>query len=73
MSIKRALLYGFTIAITLVFSTWFIGHLGVFIIIVITAFIAIAMSAIKERAAKQSTIKQTKRTGNDSADDILIK
>ncbi len=63
MSIKRALLYGFLIAITLVFSTWFIGHLWVFIILVVTAFIAIAMSAIKERAAKQSTIqKQEKKS-----------
>jgi hypothetical protein len=43
MSIKRALLYGFTIAIILVISTWFIGHLWVFIILVITAFIAIAV------------------------------
>ena len=63
MSIKRALLYGFTIAIILIFSTWFIGHLWVFIILVITAFIGIAMSAIKERAAKQSAIqKQAKKS-----------
>ena len=63
MSIKRALLYGFTIAIILIFSTWVIGHLWVFIIFVITAFIGIAMSAIKERAAKQSAIrKQAKKS-----------
>lgn len=52
MSIKRALLYGFTIAIILIIATWFIGHLWVFIILVISAFIGIAVSAIRKQAKK---------------------
>ncbi len=64
MSIKRVLLYGFSMAIILVFSTWLIGHLWVFIILVITAFITIAVSAINE-----PTIKQNNKTGSDNTDD----
>ena len=62
MSIKKALLYGFTIAIILIFATWFIGHLWVFIILVLTAFIAIV--AI--------TIRESKKSGNDSTDDEQV-
>ncbi len=68
MSIKRALLYGFTIAFILVISTLLIGHLWVFIILIITASIAIAVSAAKQSAIKETNMTQTKRTG---ADDIL--
>jgi hypothetical protein len=64
MSIKRVLLYGFSIAIILVFFTWLIGHLWVFIMLVITAFITIAVSTINE-----TTIKQNKKTGSDNTDD----
>jgi hypothetical protein len=59
MSIKRALLYGFTITIVLLFSTWFIGHLWVFIILVATALIGIAVS----------TVNEGKRTERDNTDD----
>jgi len=59
MSIKKALLYGFTIAIILVISTLFIGHLWVFIILVVTAFIGIAVS----------TIGQSKMADSDSTND----
>ncbi|MBL4880155.1 MAG: hypothetical protein JKX82_02405 [Oleispira sp.] len=62
MSIKRALLYGFTIAIVLFISTLLIGHLWVFIILVVSAFIGIAVS----------TISQSKRAGRDSTDDEQI-
>lgn len=62
MSIKSALLYGFTIAIILIFATWFIGHLWVFIILIVTAFIGIAMSAIREG----------KKTGSDSSNDKQV-
>lgn len=44
MSIKRALLIAFTIALILIISTWLIGHLWVFIILVATALIGIAVT-----------------------------
>ena len=59
MSVKKALLYGFAIAIILVLSTWYIGHLWVFIILVVTAFIGIAVS----------TIRENKKKGNKSSND----
>lgn len=59
MSIKIALLTGFTIAIVLVFSTWFIGHLWVFIILIVTSLIGIAVS----------TTCESKKTGSDSTHD----
>jgi len=58
MSIKKALLYGFTIAIIQIFTTWFIGHLWVFIILVVTAFISIAVSTAKQSAIQQSAIQR---------------
>ncbi len=57
MSIKKALLYGFTIAIILIFTTWFIGHLWVFIILVVSAFISIAVSAAKQSAIQKRAKK----------------
>jgi len=57
MSIKTALLYGFTIAIILIFATWFIGHLWVFIILVVSAFIGIAVSAAKQSAIQKRAKK----------------
>jgi hypothetical protein len=45
--------------IILVISIWFIGHLWVFIILVITAFLGIVVS----------TVSDGKRTGSDSTDD----
>lgn len=59
MSVKKALLYGFAIVIILVLSTWYIGHLWVFIILVVTAFIGIAVS----------TIRKNKKKGNKSSND----
>ena len=59
MSIKIALLTGFTIAIILVFSTLFIGHLRVFIILIVTSLIGIAVS----------TIRGSKKTGSESTHD----
>jgi len=49
MSIKKALLFGFTIAITLVICTWLIGHLWVFIILISTTLFGIVVSTIKEK------------------------
>jgi len=54
MSIKMALLCGFTIALILVFFTWYIGHLWVFIILVLTSVIGIAVSTIREKKKKGS-------------------
>lgn len=48
MSITKALLCGFTITVLLIVSTWYVGHLWVFIFLVTSAFIGIAVSAIKE-------------------------
>lgn len=48
MTIKRVLLYTFMVGAILVFGTWFIGHLWVFIILVFTALIGIAYSCKKE-------------------------
>ena len=58
MSIKRALLYGFMIATALVISTLLIGHLWVFIILVVSAFIGIAVSAVN----------QDKKTNSENTD-----
>lgn len=49
MSIKKALLYGFAIATTLLLATLLIGHLWVFMIIVVTAFISIAVITYHEK------------------------
>lgn len=49
MSVKRALLYGFTIAAILLISTLMIGHLWVFIILIATVLIGIAVTSINER------------------------
>lgn len=48
MSIKKALLYGFAIATTLLLATLVIGHLWVFMIIVVTALVGIAVSTSSE-------------------------
>ncbi len=58
MSIKRALLYTFTIGVIFVFLTWLIGHLWVFIILVVASFIGIAVS-----------INNDKKAGSDGAND----
>jgi len=62
MSIKRALLYGFTIALILLVATLFIGHLWVFIILVASAFISIGVS----------TIGQCKMANSNSTDDEQV-
>jgi hypothetical protein len=59
MSVKKALLYAFTIAIVLVFATVFIGHLWVFITLVATSLIGIVVS----------TIYKGKRSGSESSND----
>jgi len=46
MPVKRALLYAFTIAIALIFATLLIGHLWVFIILVLTSLIGIVLSTL---------------------------
>jgi hypothetical protein len=55
MSVKKGLLYGFTIAITLVFSTWFFGHLCVFIILIFTSVIAITVSTVRDSRRKNNS------------------
>jgi len=58
MSIKKALLFGFTIAITLVICTWLIGHLWVFIILISTTLFGIVVSTIKEKKRVKQQVKQ---------------
>lgn len=53
MTIKRALFYTFMVGAILVFCTWLIGHLWVFIILVFTALIGIAYSCKKEGSDKE--------------------
>lgn len=48
MSIKSSLFYGFTIIVLLFILTLLIGHLWVFIILVIAAFISIAVSSFSK-------------------------
>jgi UPF0716 family protein affecting phage T7 exclusion len=57
MSVKKTLLYGFTIAIILVFSTWYIGHLWVFIILILSSIIGIALSTIRESEDNKNSKK----------------
>lgn len=57
MSVKKTLLYGFTIAIILVFSTWYIGHLWVFIILILSSIIGIALSTIRESEGNKNSKK----------------
>lgn len=59
MSVKRALLYGFIIAMCLLLLTLLIGHLWVFIILVIAAFISIAVSAIDKDKKPNSDDKSS--------------
>ena len=59
MSVKRALLYGFIIATCLLLLTLLIGHLWVFIILVIAAFISIAVSAIDKDKKPNSDDKSS--------------
>lgn len=59
MPVKKALLAGFTIAAILLLATPVIGHLWVFIIIVTTVLIGIAMSLTSE----------DKKMGSDDIDD----
>ena len=59
MSIKRALLYTFTIGAMCVFLTWLIGHLWVFIILILSTLIGIAVSIANDG----------KKAGSNSADD----
>lgn len=49
MSSKRALLCVMTIGALLVLATLLLGHVGVFIIIVLTAFAGIAWSSYQKR------------------------
>jgi hypothetical protein len=48
MSIKKALLYGFSIAALFIITTLVFGHLWAFIILISTAFIGIAVSTIRD-------------------------
>jgi len=48
MSIKKALSYAFIIGAACVFFTWFFGHLWVFIILILTTLIGIALSVSGE-------------------------
>lgn len=59
MPVKKALLAGFIIATILLLATPVIGHLWVFIILVTTALIGIAISLTSE----------DKKIGNDNIDD----
>lgn len=59
MSIKSALFYGFTIIVLLFILTLLIGHLWVFIILVIAAFISIAVSTINNDRKPSSDNKSS--------------
>ena len=48
MSIKKALLYGFSIAALFIITTLVFGHLWAFIILISTAFIGITVSTIRD-------------------------
>jgi hypothetical protein len=48
MKIKRALFIGFTLAIILIFATWMIGHLWVFIILITSTLVGIAIGESKK-------------------------
>lgn len=54
MSIKRALFYGFTIAFILLIAVWLIGHLWVFVMLVGSAFVGIAVNTKSEREKADS-------------------
>jgi 4-hydroxybenzoate polyprenyltransferase len=59
MSIKSALFYGFTIIVLLFILMLLIGHLWVFIILVIAAFISIAVSTINNDRKPSSDNKSS--------------
>ncbi len=59
MSITSALFYGFSSIIILFVLTLLIGHLWVFIILVITAFISIAVSTINNDRKPSSDNKSS--------------
>ena len=48
MSIKKVLLYGFSIAALFIITTLVFGHLWAFIILISTATIGIAVSTIRD-------------------------
>jgi 4-hydroxybenzoate polyprenyltransferase len=59
MSITSALFYGFSTIIILFVLTLLIGHLWVFIILVIAAFISIAVSTINNDRKPSSDNKSS--------------
>ncbi len=59
MSITSALFYGFSTIIILFVLTLLIGHFWVFIILVITAFISIAMSSFNKDKKPSSDNKSS--------------
>ena len=59
MSITSALFYGFSTIIILFLLTLLIGHLWVFIILVIAAFISIAVSTINNDRKPSSDNKSS--------------
>ncbi len=65
MSIKRALLAAFTIALIFIISTWLIGHLWVFIILVTTALIGIAVTTSFESKSSAEVKKASSDSPND--------
>lgn len=61
MSIKKALLYGFSIAALFIITTLVFGHLWAFIILISTAFIGIAVSSNNDRKKNPSDSNKDKQ------------